>query len=344
MDNCTGSPLSDPAATLAACSCTRISAPGTTARAPSSGTPSAARTTRRSSRASPAASASCTSSSSTPPPAPAHDRRPGPPRPLDPLRPRPAPRPLRGDPQRPAALGPRARGPRQRAPGVLHRRPVPAPVARPRRGDGRSRSVLRGPRWVRRRHPVRRGRGPDAVPDPRGGVRRRLVGAPQGPPRDDRAHRPRRRGPRRRGRPRRHGRTPHRARARQPLRRQLRLLRHGEARRAPARHPHQGRLGAPLRRAGGLPRGDPPAVRLPGAGVDRARSHPAALRRLPRPGRAARAAALFRESAGHWSRLAEMARTAGPDPDAAARRALFDEFAALVEQALALERRAVADL
>ncbi|MFC9820309.1 BtrH N-terminal domain-containing protein [Streptomyces erythrochromogenes] len=57
-----------------------------------------------------------------------------------------------------------------------------------------------------------------------------------------------------------------------------------------------------------------------------------------RPG----AAALFRESAGHWSRLAELARTAGPDPGATARRALFDEFAALVEQALALERRAVA--
>lgn len=57
-----------------------------------------------------------------------------------------------------------------------------------------------------------------------------------------------------------------------------------------------------------------------------------------RPG----AAALFRESAGHWSRLAELARTAGPDQGATARRALFDEFAALVEQALALERRAVA--
>lgn len=59
------------------------------------------------------------------------------------------------------------------------------------------------------------------------------------------------------------------------------------------------------------------------------------------------AAALFRESAGHWSRLAELARAAGRDAgpggdtEARARRALFDEFATLVEHALALERRAV---
>ncbi|MEU5145829.1 BtrH N-terminal domain-containing protein [Streptomyces yangpuensis] len=59
------------------------------------------------------------------------------------------------------------------------------------------------------------------------------------------------------------------------------------------------------------------------------------------------AAGLFRESAGHWSRLAELARAAardaGPDGDTdpTTRRALFDEFATLVGHALALERRAV---
>ncbi|CAM5282463.1 hypothetical protein [Streptomyces avidinii] len=51
---------------------------------------------------------------------------------------------------------------------------------------------------------------------------------------------------------------------------------------------------------------------------------------------------LLRESAGHWSRLAELARGADPDTDAPQRRARLDAFAALVEGALALERRAVA--
>ncbi|MFF4099649.1 BtrH N-terminal domain-containing protein [Streptomyces sp. NPDC001903] len=54
------------------------------------------------------------------------------------------------------------------------------------------------------------------------------------------------------------------------------------------------------------------------------------------------AAALLRESAAHWSRLAAAARTADPDSDAAARRALFDECAELVDRSLELERRAVA--
>ncbi|MFI5671617.1 BtrH N-terminal domain-containing protein [Streptomyces sp. NPDC051704] len=54
------------------------------------------------------------------------------------------------------------------------------------------------------------------------------------------------------------------------------------------------------------------------------------------------AAALLRDSAGHWSRLADLARTAEPDSDAAARRALFDECAELVDRSLELERRAVA--
>ncbi|PWK66745.1 uncharacterized protein DUF4872 [Streptomyces sp. CG 926] len=54
------------------------------------------------------------------------------------------------------------------------------------------------------------------------------------------------------------------------------------------------------------------------------------------------AAALFRDSAGNWSRLAELARAAAPDTDAPGRRALFDELAALVDGSLALERRAVA--
>ncbi|KJK47723.1 MULTISPECIES: BtrH N-terminal domain-containing protein [unclassified Streptomyces] len=62
-----------------------------------------------------------------------------------------------------------------------------------------------------------------------------------------------------------------------------------------------------------------------------------------------RAAELFRESGGHWSRLAGLARAAAADaapeadaaPDPAVRRALLDEFATLVEQSVALERRAV---
>ncbi|MFE2549448.1 BtrH N-terminal domain-containing protein [Streptomyces sp. NPDC059355] len=54
------------------------------------------------------------------------------------------------------------------------------------------------------------------------------------------------------------------------------------------------------------------------------------------------AAALLRDSAGHWSRLAASARTADPDSDAAARRDLFDECAELVDRSLELERRAVA--
>ncbi|MFE5534854.1 BtrH N-terminal domain-containing protein [Streptomyces sp. NPDC056492] len=53
------------------------------------------------------------------------------------------------------------------------------------------------------------------------------------------------------------------------------------------------------------------------------------------------AAALLRDSAGHWSRLADLARTAEPDSDAPARRALFDECAELVDRSLELERRAV---
>ncbi|MEU7726939.1 BtrH N-terminal domain-containing protein [Streptomyces sp. NPDC040724] len=54
------------------------------------------------------------------------------------------------------------------------------------------------------------------------------------------------------------------------------------------------------------------------------------------------AAALFRDSGGHWSRLAGLARSADPDADAAGRRALFDECAALVDRSLGLERQAVA--
>lgn len=53
------------------------------------------------------------------------------------------------------------------------------------------------------------------------------------------------------------------------------------------------------------------------------------------------AAALFRDSARHWSRLAELARAADPDADAAGRRALFDECAGLVDRSLHLERWAV---
>ncbi|MFI8360849.1 BtrH N-terminal domain-containing protein [Streptomyces sp. NPDC085612] len=53
------------------------------------------------------------------------------------------------------------------------------------------------------------------------------------------------------------------------------------------------------------------------------------------------AAALFRESAGCWSAVARPARAAEPDADAEARAHLFDECAALVDSALALERRAV---
>ncbi|MFG2710845.1 BtrH N-terminal domain-containing protein [Streptomyces goshikiensis] len=54
------------------------------------------------------------------------------------------------------------------------------------------------------------------------------------------------------------------------------------------------------------------------------------------------AAGLFRESGRHWSRLAELARTAAPEADAAARRALFDACADLVDRCAALEREAVA--
>ncbi|WP_190620127.1 BtrH N-terminal domain-containing protein [Streptomyces venezuelae] len=62
---------------------------------------------------------------------------------------------------------------------------------------------------------------------------------------------------------------------------------------------------------------------------------------LDRAGRP-EAAALFRDSAGNWSRLAELARAAAPDADAPERRVLFDELAGLVDGSLALERRAVA--
>ncbi|WP_371614440.1 BtrH N-terminal domain-containing protein [Streptomyces sp. NBC_00454] len=52
------------------------------------------------------------------------------------------------------------------------------------------------------------------------------------------------------------------------------------------------------------------------------------------------AAGLFRSSGGQWSQLAELARTADPESDAAARRELFDACAELVDGALALEREA----
>lgn len=55
----------------------------------------------------------------------------------------------------------------------------------------------------------------------------------------------------------------------------------------------------------------------------------------------AQAAGLFRSSGEQWSRLAELARTADPESDAAARRELFDACAELVDGALALEREAV---
>ncbi|MFJ3201271.1 BtrH N-terminal domain-containing protein [Streptomyces sp. NPDC086989] len=54
------------------------------------------------------------------------------------------------------------------------------------------------------------------------------------------------------------------------------------------------------------------------------------------------AAALLRDSALHWSRLANLARTAEPDADQARRRDLFDECAEQVDRSLDLERRAVA--
>ncbi|MCB5163973.1 BtrH N-terminal domain-containing protein [Streptomyces bambusae] len=53
-------------------------------------------------------------------------------------------------------------------------------------------------------------------------------------------------------------------------------------------------------------------------------------------------AALFRESAGHWSALAALARDADPKADADERRTLFDACAQHVDESLALERRAVA--
>ncbi|MCJ1676715.1 BtrH N-terminal domain-containing protein [Streptomyces sp. APSN-46.1] len=53
------------------------------------------------------------------------------------------------------------------------------------------------------------------------------------------------------------------------------------------------------------------------------------------------AAGLFRDSGRHWSRIADLARTADPNSDASARRALFDECADLVDRSAALERRAV---
>ncbi|MFJ5550056.1 BtrH N-terminal domain-containing protein [Streptomyces sp. NPDC093225] len=56
------------------------------------------------------------------------------------------------------------------------------------------------------------------------------------------------------------------------------------------------------------------------------------------------AAALFRESALHWSRLALLARGADADADAGARRALFEECATHVDRSLDLERRAVTAL
>ncbi|MFJ8564036.1 hypothetical protein [Streptomyces sp. NPDC093514] len=57
---------------------------------------------------------------------------------------------------------------------------------------------------------------------------------------------------------------------------------------------------------------------------------------------AAEGLVVLRASAGHWSRIAGPARGAVPDADAPGRRAVFDTFAALVEDARALGRRAVA--
>lgn len=53
------------------------------------------------------------------------------------------------------------------------------------------------------------------------------------------------------------------------------------------------------------------------------------------------AAELFRDSGRQWSQLAELARAADPEADAAGRRALFDACADLVDGALVLERQAV---
>ncbi|MGI5448189.1 BtrH N-terminal domain-containing protein [Streptomyces sp. CA-243310] len=53
------------------------------------------------------------------------------------------------------------------------------------------------------------------------------------------------------------------------------------------------------------------------------------------------AAELFRESAGHWSALADLARTCDPHADADGRRALFDACAEHVDACLELEGRAV---
>ncbi|MFF4647629.1 BtrH N-terminal domain-containing protein [Streptomyces sp. NPDC001389] len=53
------------------------------------------------------------------------------------------------------------------------------------------------------------------------------------------------------------------------------------------------------------------------------------------------AAGLFRESAGHWSELAALARDAAPDAGPGERRALFDACARHVDRCLDLERQAV---
>ncbi|MEU9234113.1 BtrH N-terminal domain-containing protein [Streptomyces subrutilus] len=53
------------------------------------------------------------------------------------------------------------------------------------------------------------------------------------------------------------------------------------------------------------------------------------------------AAGLFRESAGHWSELAALARDADPQAGAEERRALFDACARRVDRCLDLERQAV---
>ncbi|MCY0919149.1 DUF4872 domain-containing protein [Streptomyces sp. H27-G5] len=53
------------------------------------------------------------------------------------------------------------------------------------------------------------------------------------------------------------------------------------------------------------------------------------------------AAELFRQSAGHWSALADLARACDPHSDADGRRALFDACAEHVDSCLELEGRAV---
>ncbi|MFB7173085.1 DUF4872 domain-containing protein [Streptomyces sp. NPDC056254] len=213
--------------------------------------------------------------------------------------------------------------------------------------DGRSRSVHRGPRRVRGRFPVRRGRRRVAVPDRRGGVRRRLVRAPQGAPRDDRAHRPRRRGARRRG-------SATAARLTGPVLGNKFDVNFGfSGMEKFAAQLRDTRTKAGWERRFAAPDAFRAGTRRLYACLEEEWTAPGATRPLyadflDLAGRQ-RAAELFRESGGHWSRLAGLARAAAADaapeadaaPDPAVRRALLDEFATLVEQSVALERRAV---